>query len=53
MSITELLKQLRSGKLKIADYLDQLEARFVDMEPLHVLAMAHHYNMDTYSYIIS
>ena len=34
MSITELLKQFRSGDLKIAEYLDQLEARFVEMEPV-------------------
>jgi len=34
MKITELIKQLRSGELKISDYLDQLEARFVEMEPV-------------------
>lgn len=32
--IIDLLKQLRSGEMRIADYLDQLEARFVEMEPV-------------------
>lgn len=34
MSIIQTLSQLRSGELKISDYLDQLEARFIEMEPV-------------------
>jgi Asp-tRNA(Asn)/Glu-tRNA(Gln) amidotransferase A subunit family amidase len=34
MSIPSLLAKLRSGELPIADYLDQLEQRFVAIEPI-------------------
>ena len=34
MSIPTLLTQLRSGELQLSDHLDQLEACFVEMEPV-------------------
>ncbi|MFK7805303.1 MAG: amidase [Anaerolineae bacterium] len=34
MEIIELVSKLRSGEMRISEYLDQLEARFVEIEPV-------------------